>query len=215
MADCDALVTTSGRHVSPRQVQDVGANNPPSSRKENEPSARESCLPEEYRSFVERSKEKDLLKKEAKEAAAKLYKKELETVELNHGKALRHLKLEYSLQVDGLTKEKQELQTTIHACGKLFGEMRDKNTAEIQELTQAMQLLWSELYAKDKELKVMYDAYDEQVKVLEHERAELPTKLAKAAKEALALQSNAKPANEAVAAKAAALVQNTPHHLLG
>ncbi|KAI4705994.1 hypothetical protein J4E81_000879 [Alternaria sp. BMP 2799] len=195
------------RHVLPRQMEDAGTNNPPTTRKENEPAARESSLPEEYRLFMEHSKEKDLMRKEAQE--------KLERANSDHEKDMWHLKLEFRIQVDGLTREKEELQSTIDAFQMLFEKMRGEQTTEIQELTQAMQLLWSELYAKDKELKVIHDAHDALVKKLEDERAQLPSKLAKAAKEALALQSNAKPSNEAVAAKAAALVHDTPHHLHG
>jgi len=207
MAERDALVTPSSRHVLPRQMEDAGTNNPPTTRKENEPAARESCLPEEYRLFMEHSKEKDLMRKEAQE--------KLERANSDHEKDMWHLKLEFRIQVDGLTREKEELQTTIDAFHMLFEKTRGEHTTEIQELTQAMQLLWGELYAKDQELKVMHDAHDALVKKLEDERAQLPAKLAKAAKEALALQSNAKPSNEAVAAKAAASVHDTPHHLHG
>ena len=214
MAERNALITPSSWQAPPAQTDDVGMNGQQTTLKEDEPAARDVGLPEPYKSFLEES-EKRYARKEAVEAAAKDYDKKLEGKELDREKDLRHLKLEFILHVDGLKRKNEELQITIDAFHMLFEKMRGEHTTEIQELTQAMQLLWSELYAKDKELKVMYDAYDEQVKVLEHERAELPTKLAKAAKEALALQSNAKPTNEAVAAKAAALVQDTPHHLLG
>ena len=215
MADRDALVTPSGRHVLPRQMQDVGTNNPPTSRKENDPSARERCLPEEYRSFVERSKEKDLLRKEAQEAAAK-HEEKLERMKLDHEKDMWHLKLEFRIQVDGLMREKKELQSTIHACGKLFGEMRDEHKTEIETLTHTMERLQSEVNAKAKELKVMYDAHDALVKKLEDERAELPKKLADSAKNALALQSNAlKSSDKAVVAKGLALVHDSHYYLHG
>ena len=219
MAERDALVTPSSRHVLPRQLEDAGTNNPPTTRKENEPAARDSCLPEEYRSFVEHSKEKDLMRKEAKEAqdaAAKLYKEELERVNLDHEKNTWHLKLEHRIQVDDLTRKKEELQTMIDGCGKLFGEMRDKHTAKIETLTHTMERLQNEVDAKDKELKVMYDAHDALVKKIEDERAELPKKLADAAKHALALQSNAlKSSDKAVVTKGLALVHDSPYYLHG
>ncbi|KAI4638703.1 hypothetical protein J4E93_009731 [Alternaria ventricosa] len=181
-------------------MEDAGTNNPPTIRKDNEPAARESCLPEEYRSFVAHSKEKDLMRKEAQE--------KLERMKLDHEKDMWHLKLAFRIQVDDLTRKKEELQTIIDACGKLFGERRDKHTTEIEALTHATELLQSEVCDKAKELKVMYDAHDALVKKLDDGRAELLKKLADAAKHALALQPNAKPSIEAVAAKAAGSIRS-------
>jgi len=150
------------------------------------------------------------------QTARKEYEGEVETRESDHEKVMRHLKLDFSIQLDGLKRENEELQITIDAFHLLFEKIRDKNTAEILELAQAIQLLWSELYAKDKELKVMYDAHDALVKKLDEERAELPKKLADAARDALALQSNAlKSSDKAVVAKGPALVHDSPYYLHG
>ena len=150
------------------------------------------------------------------QTARKEYEGEVETRESDHEKVMRHLKLDFSIQLDGLKRENEELQITIDAFHLLFEKIRDKNTAEIQALTQAMQLLWSELYAKDKELRVMYDAHDALVKKLDDERVELPKKLADAAKHALTLQSDAlKPSDNAVDANIPALVHNHLYYLHG
>ncbi|KAI4917340.1 hypothetical protein J4E90_003847 [Alternaria incomplexa] len=212
MAERNALITPSSWQAPPAQTDDVGMNGQQTTLKEDEPAARDVGLPEPYKSFLGES-EKRYARKEAVEAAAKDYDKKLEGKELDREKDLRHLKLEFILHVDGLKRKNEELQITIDAFHMLFEKMRGEHTTEIHELTQAMQLLWSELYAKDKELKVMYDAHDALVKKVDEERAELPKKLADAARDALALQSNAlKLSDNAVVAKGPALVHDIPYH---
>ncbi|KAI4682434.1 uncharacterized protein J4E88_005324 [Alternaria novae-zelandiae] len=212
MAERNDLVPPSIWQVPPAQTDNVGMNDLQTKFQENEPAPRDFWLPEPYKSFLEES-EKRYAQQQAEEAAAKEYQRELETRESDHEKVMRHLKLDFRIQVDGLKRENEELQITIDAFHMLFDKIRDKNTAEIQALTQAMQLLQGEVYAKAKELKVMYDAHDALVKKLEDERAELPKKLADSAKNALALQSNAlNSSDKAVVSKGLASV---PAHLKG
>ncbi|KAH6881978.1 hypothetical protein BKA58DRAFT_11341 [Alternaria rosae] len=212
MAERDALVTASSWQVPSKQMADVGTNDSQTARKENERTTRAGSLPEPYKSFSGES-EKRRAQQEAEEAAAKEYQKNLETRESDHNKVMRHLKLDFSIQVDGLKQDNKELQITIDAFNMLFENMRDKHTIEIKTLTQAMELLQSELDARAKELKIMYDAYDAQVKKVDDERAELPKRLADAAKKALALQSNVpKPSDKVVVSRGPASV---PLHLKG
>ncbi|KAI4621292.1 uncharacterized protein J4E87_006920 [Alternaria ethzedia] len=212
MAERNALITPSSWQAPPAQTDDVGMNGQQTTSKEDEPAARAVCLPEPYKSFLEES-EKRYAMKEAVKAAAKDYDKKLEGKELDREKDLRHLKLEFILHVDGLKRENEELQITIDAFHMLFEKMGGDHATEIETLTQAMEILQSDLNAKNKELKVMYDAHDSLVKKLEDERAELPKKLSDSAKNALALQSNAlKSSDKAVVAKGLASV---PAHLKG
>ncbi|KAI4628346.1 hypothetical protein J4E80_002484 [Alternaria sp. BMP 0032] len=215
MAKLNALVPPSIWQAPPAQTDNVGMNGLQTKFQENEPEPREFWLPEPYKTFLEES-EKRYAQQEAEEAAAKEHQRELETRESDHEKVMRHLKLDFRIQVDGLKRENEELQITIDAFHMLFDKIRDKNTAEIQALTQAMELLQGEVRAKAKELKIMYDAHDSLVKKLEDERAELPKKLADSAKNALALQSNApKSSDKAVVAKGLALVNDSPYYLHG
>jgi hypothetical protein len=211
MAERDALAMLSSWQAPPRRTKDSNANDPQPEVKEDELTVRTSYLPEPYKSHWEDLKKKDLAKEEEK-AAGKEYQKRLERMGAEHEKNMTHLRIEFRIQIDGLTEEKQELQSTIDTYDRLLEELRGHHAAEIKTLTETKELLQSQMDAKAKQTATIIDMHNSQIQRLVDERAELPDKLAKAAIEALGLPSNTiKRSGVPTTAKSAALVYDTFH----
>jgi hypothetical protein len=211
MAERDALATLSSWQAPPRRTKDSDTNDPQTEVKEIELPARTSYLPEPYKSHWEDLKKKDLAKEEEK-AAEKEYQKELERMGAEHEKNMTHLRIDFRIQIDGLTEENKDLQSTIDTYDRLLEELRGHHAAEIKTLTETKELLQSQMDTKAKETATMIEMQNSQVQRLVDERAELPDKLAKAAIEALGLPSNTIKRSEVpTTAKSAALVYDIFH----